>query len=317
MPTVSVIVPCYNEEESLPLFFNEFTRATSSMRENGVGIELIFVDDGSSDSTLLTIKTLQPADTLEIRWMSFSRNFGKEAALFAGLEMAKGSYIAFMDADLQDPPSLLPSMYEALLAEGVDCVAARRVSREGEPRIRSVFARLFYKLLNRISHTEIADGARDYRVITRRMANAVLSVREYNRFSKGIFSWVGFTTKWVPYVNQQRVAGETKWNALSLLLYSIDGIVAFSSAPLAAASVVGLALCLVAIVGVLFIFMRALLFGDPVSGWPSLACIITLLGGIQLLCLGVIGQYLAKTYLETKQRPLYIKKESSDDQAIE
>ena len=233
--------------------------------------------------------------------------------MYAGLQESKGDFVAVMDADMQDPPNLLPEMYEILLTEDYDNVATRRVNREGEPPIRSFFARLFYKLINRISKADIVDGARDFRLMKRPMVDAILSLPEYNRFSKGIFGWVGFKTKWLPFVNVERVAGETKWSFFSLLLYSIDGIVAFSTVPLSIASVAGLLLCLVALAGVIFIVAKTIAFGDPVEGWPSLACLITLLGGIQLLCLGIMGQYLAKTYLETKHRPLYIVRESSDD----
>lgn len=237
--------------------------------------------------------------------------------MFAGLEKARGDYVAVMDADMQDPPELLQKMYAMLLEQDIDCVATRRVTREGEPPIRSFFARLFYRIINKISNADIVDGARDYRLMTRQMADAVLSMREYNRFSKGIFGWIGFRTTWLPYVNAQRVAGETKWSFFSLLLYSIDGIVAFSTVPLSIASVVGVVFCLLALVGLVFIVVRTLLVGDPVDGWPSLVCIITLLGGIQLLCLGIIGQYLSKTYLETKRRPIYIVREEGGSDPAE
>lgn len=323
MDLISVVVPCYNEEESLPIFLEALAGVARGMRErHEVSFEVVLVDDGSTDDTLKVMKraseqarvdAVDSVPLLDIHWLSFSRNFGKEAGLAAGLEHAQGSYVALMDADMQDPPNLLPEMYEILLTEDYDNVATRRVNREGEPPIRSFFARLFYKLINRISKADIVDGARDFRLMKRPMVDAILSLPEYNRFSKGIFGWVGFKTKWLPFVNVERVAGETKWSFFSLLLYSIDGIVAFSTVPLSIASVAGLLLCLVALAGVIFIVAKTIAFGDPVEGWPSLACLITLLGGIQLLCLGIMGQYLAKTYLETKHRPLYIVRESSDD----
>ena len=250
-----------------------------------------------------------------VRYISFSRNFGKEAALLAGLEAARGSLVATMDVDMQDPPSLLPQMYSILTTEDCDNVATCRTTREGEPALRSWFARMFYRLINRISDADIVDGARDFRLMKRPMVDAILSMREYNRFSKGIYGWVGFRTKWLPYVNVERAAGETKWSFWSLFRYALEGIIAFSTAPLTAVSLIGLLLCLLAFVAVIFIALRALIFGDPVSGWPSLACIMVFLGGLQLMCLGVIGQYLARTYLETKRRPIYIVRESGESRA--
>lgn len=320
MDLISIVVPCYNEEESLPLFLDALANVARNMQErHDISFEVVLVDDGSSDGTLTLMKRASAKEDgsayapLNVRWISFSRNFGKEAGILAGLKRARGDYVALMDADMQDPPSLLPEMYETLLTEDYDNVATRRVNRDGEPPVRSFFARMFYKLINRISKADIVDGARDFRLMKRPMVDAILSLSEYNRFSKGIFGWVGFKTKWLPYVNVERAAGETKWNFFSLLLYSIDGIVAFSTVPLSIASVMGILLCFAALVGVIFIVVKTLAFGDPVEGWPSLACLITLLGGIQLLCLGIMGQYLAKTYLETKHRPLYIVRESSDD----
>ena len=320
MSLISVVVPCYNEEESLPLFLPALADVARTMQaDHDVDFEVILVDDGSTDGTLTLMKRTSTTDAydkyapLRIRWISFSRNFGKEAGILAGLEHARGDYVALMDADMQDPPNLLPQMYDILLEEGYDNVATRRVNRDGEPPIRSFFARMFYKLINHISKADIVDGARDFRLMKRSMVDAILSMREYNRFSKGIFGWVGFKTKWLPYVNVERVAGETKWSFFTLLLYSIDGIVAFSTAPLSIASVMGILLCFAALIGVIVIVIKTIAFGDPVGGWPSLACLITLLGGIQLLCLGIMGQYLAKTYLETTHRPLYIVRESSDD----
>lgn len=316
-PDISIVVPCYNEEESLPLFLRELERVAEQMRQtDDLSFEVVLIDDGSTDGTLATMKREAqrlPAH-LTVRWASFSRNFGKEAALYAGLSHATGELVATMDADMQDPPSLLPEMYRIITTEDVDNVATRRTTREGEPPIRSLFARMFYKLINKISKADIVDGARDFRLMKRPMVDAILSMREYNRFSKGIYGWVGFKTRWLPYVNVNRVAGETKWSFFSLLLYSIDGIVAFSTVPLSIASVVGTLLCIVAFLALIFIIVRALLFGDPVDGWPSLASIIIFIGGIQLLCLGIMGQYLAKTYLETKRRPLYIVRESNLDE---
>ena len=314
MTLTSFVVPCYNEEESLPLFFLELEKAIKELKVNYLDMrfELILVDDGSSDSTVSVIEELaSKAWSFEIRWMSFSRNFGKEAALYAGLKNAKGDYVATMDADLQDPPSLLPEMFNALLSSDFDNVATRRVDREGEPPIRSFFSRLFYKLINHISSADIVDGARDYRLMRRKMVDAVISMAEYNRFSKGIYGWVGFKTKWLSFKNVQRAAGETKWSFFSLLLYSIDGIVAFSTVPLYLASVIGIALCFLAFVFIVAIICKTLIIGDPVDGWPSLACIVVFLGGLQLFCLGVLGQYLAKTYLEVKRRPIYIVREAN------
>ena len=308
-PDISIVVPCYNEEESLPLFLRELERVAEQMRQtDDLTFEVVLIDDGSTDGTLATMK--REAQRLPahftVRWASFSRNFGKEAALYAGLSHATGELVATMDADMQAPPSLPPEMYRIITPEDVDTVATRRTTREGEPPIRSLFARMFYKLINKISKADIVDGARDFRLMKRPMVDAILSMREYNRFSKGIYGWVGFKTRWLPYV--------TKWSFFSLLLYSIDGIVAFSTVPLPIASVVGTLLCIVAFFALIFIIVRALLFGDPVDGWPSLASIIIFIGGIQLLCLGIMGQYLAKTYLETKHRPLYIVRESNLDE---
>lgn len=309
---ISVVVPCYNEEQALPYFIPELQQVAQTMeKQYQVALEVLLVNDGSKDGTLSLMRTYaRQYET--VRYLSFSRNFGKEAAIYAGLEHAKGDYVAIMDADMQDPPALLPQMYEILRDEPYDSVATRRVNRAGEPHIRSFFARTFYRLINRISDADIVDGARDYRLMKRAMVDAILSMKEYNRFSKGIFGWVGFRTKWLPYENVQRVAGETKWSFWRLFLYSIEGIVAFSTVPLAVASVFGILTCLCAALALCFILVRTLLFGDPVSGWPSMMCVMLFLGGIQLLSIGVIGQYLAKTYLETKHRPIYILQESSD-----
>ncbi len=309
MKLLSVVVPCYNEEEAMPIFFEQIIKVADSMKQS-VSFEIVFADDGSKDNTLSVAKELAARDK-RVKYLSFSRNFGKEAAIFAGLKKAKGDYIAVMDADLQDPPELLPEMYAGIVEEGFDCVATRRVTRRGEPPIRSFFARMFYKLMNKISKTEIVDGARDFRLMTRQMTDAILSMSEYNRFSKGIFSWVGFNTKWLEYENVERVAGETKWSFWKLFLYSLDGIVAFSTAPLSVASIMGFVFCIVAFVMFLIYIIKALIWGDPVSGFPTLIGVILLIGGIQLFCVGILGQYLSKTYLETKHRPIYITKEEN------
>ncbi len=307
MKCISIIVPCYNEEEAIPLFYDVIREVLQSM-QNEAEAELWFINDGSRDGTLGQIKALRDKDP-RVHYVSFSRNFGKEAAMYAGLEAATGDYIAVMDADLQDPPSLLPEMLKAIETEGFDCVATRRVTRKGEPAVRSFFARRFYHLINRISKTEVVDGARDFRLMTRQMVEAILSLKEVSRFSKGIFGWVGFTTKWLEFENVERVAGETKWSFWKLLLYSLDGIIGFSTAPLAIASVTGVVFCLAALLLMLYFFIKTLIWGDPVAGFPMMICIILLLGGIQLFCIGILGQYLSKTYLETKRRPIYITKE--------
>ena len=309
MDTISVIVPCWNEEEALPIYYREMCRVMEGMR---AGFELIFVDDGSTDATLQLMQELSQKDG-RCRYLSFSRNFGKEAAIYAGLEHASGDYVAVMDVDLQDPPSLLPEMYRILREQPYDSVAARRVTRTGEPRLRSFLSKRFYRVINRISATEIVDGARDYRLMYRRMAEAVLRLSEYNRFSKGIFGWVGFRTKWLEYENVERSAGQTKWSMGKLLRYSMEGITGFSVAPLSLASVLGVAFCGCALFLILFIVVRTLIWGDAVAGWPSLACIIFLVSGVQLLCTGIVGQYLSKTYLEAKHRPIYILRDSGGE----
>ncbi len=309
MALLSVIVPCYNEEAALPYFWQRICEISAGLKADfDLDTEYWFVDDGSKDGTLALLKQLH-VQCDRAHYLSFSRNFGKEAAIFAGLQAAQGDYVTLMDADLQDPPELLPDMYRAITLEGYDCAATRRVDRKGEPPIRSFFARMFYRLINRISKTEIVDGARDFRMMTRQMVDAILSMSEVNRFSKGIFGWVGFKTKWMEFENVERVAGETKWSFWKLFLYSIDGIVAFSTAPLSIASVAGVLCCFAAFVALLFVFFRALIWGDPVAGWPSTICILLLVSGVQLLSMGILGQYLAKTYLEAKGRPLYILKE--------
>lgn len=314
MGLLTVIVPCFNEEEAIPCFYKEIVKTAEEFKKeySDVSFEFLFIDDGSSDDTLKVLKDLREKDK-RVRFVSFSRNFGKEAGIYAGLENSKGDYVVIMDADLQDPPALLLSMYKAIVEEGYDSAATRRVNRDGEPLIRSFFARMFYKLMNKISKTEIVDGARDYRIMTRKMVNAILSMKEYNRFTKGIYGWVGFKTKWFEYKNIERVAGETKWSFWKLLLYSIEGIIGFSTAPLALASLIGMMCIVIAIVFIVLIIIRTSIYGDPTSGWPSLVCIMLLMGGIQLFCIGIIGQYLAKAYLETKNRPIYIKKETEEE----
>lgn len=309
MRLLTVICPCYNEEESVELFYREVMKNEDFFSGREVDMEILFVDDGSRDGTLAEIKKLREKDE-RVHFVSFSRNFGKEAAMYAGLEKAGGDYVVIMDVDLQDPPALLPEMF-SYLKEGYDSVATRRVSRKGEPPVRSFFARMFYRLMKKISRTEIMDGARDYRMMTRQMVNAILSMGEYNRFTKGIYGWVGFQTKWLEYENVERVKGETKWNFWKLLLYSIEGITAFSTAPLSIAAVVGVLFCVIAFLMIVFIIIRKLVFGDPVSGWPSLVCIILMTGGVQFFCTGILGQYLAKTYLEVKKRPIYLAKEEA------
>lgn len=309
MNKISVIVPCYNEEEALPVFYQEITRVAAQMA--GVAFEFIFVDDGSKDRTLSLLRELSQKDS-RVRFISFSRNFGKEAGILAGLKAAKGDFITLMDADLQDPPELLPALYQAVTEEGYDCAATCRITRKGEPPLRSFFARLFYRLMHQISDTDIVDGARDYRIMRRPVVDAVLSMGEYNRFSKGIFGWVGFRTKWVPFANIERVAGKTKWSFWKLFLYSLEGITAFSTAPLAIASALGIFLCLIAFLFICVILVKTLAFGDPVSGWPSMMCVILFLSGIQLFCMGILGQYLAKTYMEAKRRPVYLIRETED-----
>ena len=299
---ISLIVPCYNEQESLPVFFNEINKTMKTM---GCTYELLFVDDGSSDNTLEILKAASENDP-HIRYISFSRNFGKESAMYAGFCNAHGKYIAVMDADLQDPPALLPEMLRLIKEDGYDSVATRRISRKGEPAIKSFFARQFYKLINRISDANIVDGARDFRLMKKEMVDVIVSMSEYNRFSKGLFGWVGFRTKWFAFENVERVAGETKWSFWKLLLYAVDGIVAFSTVPLIVSTMFGILSCLASFVGILFVVIRKLIIGDPIQGWASTICIILLMGGIQLLCTGILGQYLAKTYLETKKRPVYI-----------
>lgn len=305
---VSIVVPMYNEQESLEILYQELNRVTDTIKD--YEFEYLFVNDGSKDNTLQEIQRLATADD-RVRYVSFSRNFGKEAALYAGLSNADGDYIATMDADLQDPPSLLPRMLAMIESQDCDNVATRHVNRKGEPPIRSFFARCFYKLMRRLSNIDIADGARDYRLMSRAMVDSILSVSEYNRFSKGIFAWVGYETRWLEFENVERSAGETKWSFWKLVRYSIDGIINFSNTPLQISSYLGMILTIVSFIAIIVEVIRALVFGDPVAGWPSLVCIITFIGGIELFCMGIMGQYIAKTYMEVKHRPHYIVKESN------
>lgn len=300
---ISLIVPCFNEESALPLFWEKVSQVMEQMKEQE--FEVIFVDDGSTDGTMVEIEKLAIADT-RVKYVSFSRNFGKESAMYAGFQYAKGDYIATMDADLQDPPDLLPELYHAVAVEEYDSAATRRVTRRGEPPVRSFFAHMFYRLINRMSNVDIVDGARDFRFMNRKFVNALLELKEYNRFSKGLFGWVGFKTKWIEFENVKRVAGETKWSFWKLFKYSIEGMVAFTTTPLVVASFAGFLLCLLSFIATIFIVVRKSLMGDPVPGWPSLACIITFLSGILLFFMGILGQYMAKMYLEIKDRPIYL-----------
>ncbi len=305
---ISIVVPVFNEQAALPYFFKELLSVTDSMAEQE--FEFLFVNDGSADRSLEIIKTLAEKDK-RVKYVSFSRNFGKEAAIYAGLKYSKGDFVAIMDADLQDPPSLLPEMLKEAVDGKYDSVATRRVNRKGEPPIRSFFARRFYKLMNKISDTELVDGARDYRFMNRKFVDAILSMGEYNRFSKGLFGWVGFKTKWLEFENRERIAGESRWSFGKLLLYATDGIAAFSTTPLVISAVTGVILSLLAFIALIFIITRRLIFGDAVQGWASMICVMLLLGGIQLLFMGVLGHYMAKTYLETKKRPIFIPDETN------
>lgn len=310
MELLSIVVPCFNEEATIPIFYETVEKIKKQIPAE---VEYCFIDDGSRDRTLPILRELNKKSGGYVHYRSFSRNFGKEAALYAGLKMAKGDYIVTMDVDLQDPPSLLPKMWKILHdpESDYDCVATRRTTRKGEPPIRSFFARLFYRLINELSDTEIVDGARDYRMMTRQMVDAVIHDSEYNRFSKGIFSWVGFHTKWLAYENVERSAGETKWSFWKLFKYSIEGILAYTTVPLYLSSIMGIIMCGVSFLALMFILIRAMIYGDPVAGWPSLVCIITLLGGLVLLALGIMGLYIAKIYLETKKRQIFIVREEA------
>ena len=307
---LSIVVPCYNEEKNVSLFYEEFTKVFKKFKDE---YEFIFVNDGSKDNTFLELKKLCDTKNSNIKAINFSRNFGKEAAMYAGLEYSSGDYVAIMDADLQDPPSLLPEMLSILKDknEDYDCVGTRRVTRKGEPPIRSFFARMFYKIINKLSKVEMVDGARDYRLMNGQMVNSILKLKEYNRYSKGLFQFVGYNTKWLEYENIERVAGETKWSFWKLFIYALEGIIGFSTAPLAISSIAGIIFCLISFIIILVIIIKTLIFGDPTSGWPSLVCIIFFVSGIQLFCIGIIGQYLSKTYLETKNRPIYIVKDTN------
>lgn len=307
MKLLTAVVPCYNEQDNVKDFYDEFIKNEEFFKSKDIEFELLFVDDGSQDNTVDNVKELRKSDA-RVHLISFSRNFGKEAAIYAGLQKSKGDYVVFLDADLQDPPSLLPSMF-GYLEEGYDSVATRRVSRKGEPIIRSFFARRFYKIMRKLSKTDIVDGARDYRLMTRKYVDAVLNMPEYNRFTKGIFGWVGFETKWIEFENVERKKGETKWSFWKLFVYSLEGITSFTTAPLAFAAFAGIFFCVIAFIAIIFVFVRAMIYGDPTSGWPSMVCIILFVSGIQLFCLGIVGQYLSKTYLEVKNRPIYIVKE--------
>ncbi len=313
MSLISIIVPCYNEEAVLPLFYEEIQKIMQQMKEehSHLTFELLFIDDGSKDKTLSILREMSLQDE-RVRYISFSRNFGKEAGMFAGLENAKGDYCVVMDADLQHPPAFLPKMYNYVKDGEFDCATTRRVSRKGESKIRSAFARSFYKIMNKISQTEIVDGAQDFRFMTRQMVDSILSMKEYNRFSKGIFSWVGFKTQYIEYENVERAAGTTAWSFWGLFRYSLEGIFAFSTAPLALASLLGIISCLVAFIMCIVIIIKTLAFGEPVAGFPTIMCVMFFLGGLQLFCTGILGQYLSKTYLESKQRPIYLMRENEE-----
>ena len=304
MKKLDIIVPVYNEEEAIPYFYKEIKELNI-----GLDIELLFVDDGSQDKTLELIKEYAKKDE-KVKYITFSRNFGKESAMYAGLKMSSADYIVIMDVDLQDPPNLIPVMYQNI-KEGYDMVATRRTNRIGEPKIRSFFARKFYKIINKLSKTEMVDGARDFRFMTRQVKDSVLEMAEYNRYSKGLFSFVGFKTKWIDYENKERVAGKTKWSFWNLFIYACDAITSFSTTPLVIAALIGIIFCIISFLMIIFIIVRTLIFGDPVNGWPSMVCIIIFVSGIQLFCIGIIGQYLSKTYLEVKKRPIYIVKETN------
>ena len=315
MEKISVVVSCYNEEKALPLFYEEMERVRKQDFNDDIEFEYIFVNDGSKDKTLEIIKLLSKRDS-KVKYISFSRNFGKESAMLAGLKAATGDYITLMDADLQDPPSLLREMYDAIIVEGYDSVGTRRVTRKGEPVIRSFFARIFYKIINKMSNIEMVDGARDYRLMKKQVVEAIISLKEYNRYSKGLFSFVGFDTKWIEYENIERVAGETKWSFWKLFKYALEGITAFSTVPLILSSIIGIIFCILAFFAIVFIIVKTLVYGDTTDGWPSLACIIVFVSGVQLFSIGIIGQYLSKTYLEVKNRPVYIVKEHNIEEKI-
>lgn len=313
MKLVSIVVPCYNEQEVLPMFYEEITKVTDQMSKDfpELTFEYLFIDDGSKDKTLEIFRSLADKDK-RVRYISFSRNFGKESGMYAGLKNAKGDYIVVMDADLQHPPSFLPQMYSYVRNGEFDCATTRRVNRKGESKVRSWFARTFYKIMNKISQTEIVDGAQDFRFMSRQMVDAILDMSEYNRFSKGIFSWVGFKTKYIEYENVERPAGTSSWSFWGLFKYSLEGIMAFSTAPLAISSLLGIISCVIAFILMIITVIKTIAFGEDVAGYPTTICVIFLLSGLQLFCTGILGQYLAKTYLETKKRPIYIARETDD-----
>ena len=305
---ISIVVPCYNEEETIPLFYEEINKTSKDLKN--YEFEFIFINDGSKDKSTIIMKELAKKDE-RVKFIDFSRNFGKEAAMYAGLKLCSGDLVTTMDVDLQDPPSLLPEMINGIINEGYDCVSTKSTSRNGYSFLRKTFTKWFYKIIGKISKTEMIPGARDYRLMTRQMVNEIINIKEYNRYSKGLFSFVGFKTKWIDFENQERVAGTTKWNFWKLFSYAIDGIVGFSTAPLIFSSIIGVIFCLLSFIIIIFIIIRTLIFGDPTSGWPSLACIVFFVSGIQLFCIGIIGQYLSKVYLEVKGRPIYIIKETN------
>lgn len=311
MKSVSIIVPCYNEEESVNLFYERIKEVINTL-SNDYSFEVIFVNDGSSDNTLTNIKRIAGNDSI-IKYISFSRNFGKESALYAGLKKSCGDYVVVIDVDLQDPPELICQMLDIVEGEDYDIVATRRSTRDGEPFFRSFFSRLFYRIINKISDVKLVDGARDYRLMSRQVVDSILMLCEYNRFSKGLFNWVGFNTKWLEYENIERTAGKSSWSLWSLFNYSIEGIVAFTTVPLSISTLLGVIFSIVSFIMIIILVLRKLLYANPVAGWTSTVSIILLIGGIQLLSIGVLGKYLEKTYIETKNRPIYIIKESNLD----
>ncbi len=311
MKKISIVVPCYNEEESLPIFYEEVSKVCTKMK-NKAEFEFVFVNDGSKDETLEILRTLAQKDK-RVKYISFSRNFGKEAGMLAGLEHSTGDYVTTMDADLQDPPTLLEEMFDTLEEEKYDCVATKSTNRKGYSFFRKLFTKWYYKIINKVSSTEMVPGARDFRLMTRKMVDAVISMKEYNRYSKGLFSFVGFETKWIEFEIEDRVAGNTKWNFWKLFSYALEGIIAFSTKPLILAALIGIIFCLVSFILIIVIVIKTLVWGDPVNGWPSMVCIMFMVGGLQLFCTGIIGEYLAKTYLEAKRRPIYIIKETEKD----
>lgn len=308
MEKISIVVPCYNEENAILKFYEEINKVIKKMKK--IEFELLFIDDGSRDNTLKVIKDLAKRDK-RIKYLSFSRNFGKEAGIYAGLENSTGDYVTFMDVDLQDPPELLPKMYNCIKEKGFDIVGTKRATRKGEPALRNLLTKCYYKLIAKISKIEMVEGARDYRLMTRQVADAILSMKEYNRYSKGLFSFVGFKTKWIEFENRKRSVGNSKWSFFDLFLYAFDGIIDFSTVPLSIATFLGILFCILSFIAIIVIIVKTLCFGDPVGGWPSMVCIIFMVSGIQLFCLGIIGAYLSRTYQETKKRPKYIVREKN------